>query len=76
MALQAHFPLTYEGDNIYLPTSFCQYLLQGHILVIPDPGAPTVLLLLLTPPSSAVPANTQQRATKIQFLLSMGQYCL
>ena len=48
-ALQADFSLTYAGNNIYLPTSFCQSLLQGHILSIPDPDAPTVLSPLLTP---------------------------
>ena len=34
------------------------------------------LLPLLTPPSSAGPANAQQRAMRIQVLLSMGQDCL
>ena len=71
-ALQADFSLTYAGNNIYLPTSFCQALLQGHILSIPDPDAPTGLLSLLTPPYSVVPANVQQRAVRIQVLLSMS----
>ena len=71
-ALQADFSLTYAGNNIYLPTSFCQALLQGHILAIPDSDAPTGLLPLLTPPSSAGTANAQQRAMRIQVLLSMG----
>ena len=31
-ALQSDCSLTYAGKNIYLPTSFCQSLLQGHIL--------------------------------------------
>ena len=53
--------LTYAGNNIYLPTSFCQALLQGHILAIPDPDAPTVLLPLLTPTYSSGPANAQQQ---------------
>ena len=75
-ALQADCSLTYAGNNIYLPTSFCQALLQGHILAIPDPDAPTVILPLLTPPSSVGPANAQQRAMQIQVLLSMGQDCL
>ena len=39
-ALQADCSLTYAGNNLYLPTSFCQALLQGHILAIPDPDAP------------------------------------
>ena len=72
-ALQADCSLTYAGNNLYLPTSFCQALLQGHILAIPDPDAPTVLLPLLTPPYSAGPANAQQRAMRIQVLLSMRQ---
>ena len=42
-ALQADCSLTYAGNNIYLPTSFCQALLQGHILAIPDPDVPTHL---------------------------------
>ena len=73
MALQSYFSLIYAGNNIYLPTSFCQALLQRHILAIPDPDAPTVLSPLLTPPSSAGPANAEQRAMRIQLLLSMGQ---
>ena len=56
-ALQANCSLIYAGNNIYLPTYFFQALLQGHILAIPDPDAPTGLSSLLTPPSSAVPAN-------------------
>ena len=72
-ALQADFSLTYAGNNIYLPTYFCQALLQGHILSIPDPDAPTGLSNLLTPPSSVGPANAQQRSTRIQVLLSMRQ---
>ena len=71
-ALQSGFLLTYAGNNIYLPTSFCQALLQGHILAIPDPEALTGLSPHLTPPSSAGPANAQQRAMRIQVLLSMG----
>ena len=74
--LQAHFSLTYEGNNIYLPTYFFQALLQGHILAIPDPDASTGLLPLLTPPSSVGPANAQQQSMQIQFLLSMRQDCL
>ena len=72
-ALQADCYLTYAGNKIYLPNSFCQALLQGHILVIPDPDAPMGLSPLLTAPSSAGPANAQQRVMKIQVLLSMGQ---
>ena len=72
-ALQADCSLTYADNNIYLPTSFCQALLQGHILAIPDPDAPTGLSPLLTPPYSAGPANSQQREIQIQVLLSMGQ---
>ena len=40
-SLQADYSLTYAGNNIYLPTYFCQALLQGHILTIPDPDVPT-----------------------------------
>ena len=72
-ALQANSSLTYAGNNLYLPTSFCQAILQGQILDIPDPDAPTGILPLLTPPSSAGPANSQQRAMRIHVLLSMGQ---
>ena len=61
MALQVDFSLTYAGNNIYLPTSFCQALLQGHILDILDPDALTGLSPLLTPPYSYGPANAQQR---------------
>ena len=39
-ALQADCSLTYTGNNIYIPTSFCQALLQGHILAIPELDAP------------------------------------
>ena len=72
-ALQADCSLTYAGNNIYLPTSFFHALLQGHIMVIPDPDVPTGLSPLLTPPYYAGPANTQQRAMRIQVLLSMGK---
>ena len=41
IALQADCDLTYVGHNLYLPTSFYQYLLQGHILTIPLHDAPT-----------------------------------
>ena len=67
--LQADCSLTYAGNNIYLPTSFCQALLQGHILAIPDPDTPMGLSPLLTPSSSAGPANAHQRAMRIQVLL-------
>ena len=56
-ALQDDCSLTYAGKNIYLPTYFYQSLLQGRILAIPDPDAPMGLSPLLTPPSSARPAN-------------------
>ena len=56
-SLQANCSLTYTGNNIYLPTYFCQDLLQGNILAIPDPYAPTLLSTLLTPPSPARPVN-------------------
>ena len=58
-ALQADCSLTYAGKNIYFPTSFCQDLLHGHIIAIPDPYMPTGLSPLLTPLSSAGPANAQ-----------------
>ena len=75
-AHQADCSLTYTGNNIYLPTSLFQVLLQGHILAIPDPDVPTGLLPLLTPLSSSGPVNAQQWEMIIQVLLSMGQYCL
>ena len=71
-ALQADCSLTYAGNNIYLPTSFFQTLLQGHILTIPDPDSPTGRSPLLTPPSSAGPSNAQQLTMRIQVLLYMG----
>ena len=71
--LQAECALIYAGHNIYLPTSFFQSPLQGHILVIADPDTPTGLLPLLTPPSSTGPANARQRAMRIQVLLLVGQ---
>ena len=73
MALQADCSLTYAGNNLYLPISFCQALLQGHILAIPDPDATTGLSPFLTPPSSEGPANAQQWATRIQVLLLIGK---
>ena len=60
--------------NIFLLTAFCQALLQGHILAITNPNAPTVLSPLLTPPSSAGPENAQQRLMRVHFLIAMGQY--
>ena len=60
-ALQNDCSLTYADNTIYLPKSFCHNLLQGHILAILDPDAPTGLSPLLIPPSSAEPANNQQR---------------
>ena len=74
--LQADCSLTYSGKNIYLPTSFFQALLQGHILAIPEPDAPTGILPLLTPPYYEVPANAQQRDMSIQVLLYMRHDCL
>ena len=75
-ALQADCSLTYSGNNMYIPTSLCQDLFQGQILAIPDPDAPTGLSPLLTPPSSAGPADVHQQAIQIQVLLSIGQDCL
>ena len=57
-ALQADCSLTYAGNTIYLLTSFCQALLQGHILAIPDLDAPTGISPLITPPSSVGPENS------------------
>ena len=57
--LQANCALTYSGNNLYLPTSFCQALLQRNILAIPDPDSPTVLSPLPIPPYSSGPANAQ-----------------
>ena len=56
-ALQVDFLLTYASNNIYLPASFCQALLEGNIMAIPDPDATMDLSPLLTPPSPAGPAN-------------------
>ena len=72
-ALQADCSLTYTGNNIYLSTSFCQALLQGQILAIPDPDAPAGLSPPLTRPSSTGPVNDQQQEMRIQVLLSMGK---
>ena len=72
-ALQDDCALTYAGNNLYLPTSFCQVLLQGHILAILDLYAPTLLSPLLTPQYFAWHANAHKRAMRIQVLLSMGQ---
>ena len=71
--IQANCALIYFGNSIFLPTTFYQDLLQAHILVIPDPGAPTGLSPLLTPPSSADLASVQQSAVRFQFLMAMGQ---
>ena len=71
--LQADCALTYAGNNLYLPTSLCQALPQGHILAIPDLDIPTGLPPHLTPLSSAGPVNAQKGSIKIQILLSMGQ---
>ena len=38
--LQSECDMKYSGQNLYLPTPFCQYILQGHTLVTPDPGSP------------------------------------
>ena len=73
MALQADCELAYSTHNIYLPTAFCQTLLQGCILVIPDPDAPMVQSPLLALLSSAGPANAQERSMKVQFLLAVFQ---
>ena len=43
-AIQADCSLTYAGNNIYLPTSFFQALLQGHILAIPYPDTANFVL--------------------------------
>ena len=58
---------------MYLLPSFCEALLQGHILSIPDLDTPTGLSPLLTPPSSDGPENSQQHAMWVQVLLAMGQ---
>ena len=55
-SLQTNCSLTYAGKKKHFPTSFCQALLQGNILAIPRPDAPTVKLPLLIPPCSAGPA--------------------
>ena len=57
VALQADFDLTYVGHNLYLPTSFYQDLLQGHILTIPLHDAPTQIPPLFNPPSLDGPEN-------------------
>ena len=58
--LQADCTLTYSGNNLLLPTDFCQACLHGHILVFLDTYAPSGLSLLLTPTSSEVQENAQQ----------------
>ena len=68
-ALQENSPLTYAGNNLHLTTSFCQAILQGHILAIPDLDTTAGISPLLTPTSSAGPTNAQQRAIRIQVLL-------
>ena len=75
-ALQSNCSLTYIGNILYLRTSFFRALRQGQIMVISDYEAPTGLLPLLTYPSSAGPANSQQQAMRIQVPLSMVQDCL
>ena len=75
-ALQLDCSLTYSGHNIYSTTSLYQALLQGHILTIPYPYAPTGLSPLLTLPPSAGLANDQHQGMQIQFLLAMWQYRL
>ena len=72
-AFQDNCALTYTGNNLYLPISFFKFLLQGHILAIPDPDALTGLSPLLTPPYFAGPTNAQKQAIRIQVILSMGQ---
>ena len=72
-AFQADCALTYVCNNLYLPNYFFQSLLQVNILEIPDPDTPAELSLLLTPSSSAGPANAQKRVMRIQVLLSMGK---
>ena len=71
-AFKDGFYLTYAGNNIYLSTSFCQSLLQGHILAIPKPDVPTGISTLLNPQYSAGPVKSHQRAMRIKVLLSMG----
>ena len=56
-ALQVDHALTYAGYNTYLLTSFFQALLQGPILEILNPDAPTRLYPLLTPLTSSGLAN-------------------
>ena len=75
MEIQANCTLTYSGNNIFifLPTTLCQALLQGHILVIPVLDAPAGLSLLLSPPSTAEPANDKKRAMRVQVLIIMVQ---
>lgn len=69
--LQEDCALTYSGHNIYLKISFCQDLLQGHILAILDPDAPIGLPPLLTPPASAGLADVRQHVMRFQVLLVM-----
>ena len=71
-ALQADCALTYSGNKILHPTDFYQALLQSHILVIPDPNAPTGMYPLLPTFLSAGLANTQQISMRVQILLAMG----
>ena len=48
-------------EKIFLPTAFCQALLQVHILAITDPKAPPCLYLLLNPLPPAGTSNAKHR---------------
>ena len=75
-ALQYNCTLTYLGNNIFLPTDFCQDLLQDHIISITDPNATKYLSPLLIHPSSTGSENYQQISIRVQVLIPMGQYRL
>ena len=64
-SLQADCALTYAGNNLYLQNAFCQALLQGQILAIPDSDAPTGISPFLTLTYSTGPANAQKRSMRI-----------
>ena len=72
-ALQADFFLTYAGHNLYPQDLLYQALLEGHILPIPYPDAPTGISPLISPLESYGLENAHKCAIWIQVLLEMGQ---
>ena len=46
---------------MFIYPGFCQILIQGHILVIPDLESPTSLFPLLIPSTISDPYDAQER---------------